>query len=107
LKYFEGGIPNNLDVSQPYLKVESSDVVIAPNGIFQGMQVAMPAADLKKAAASQGQVLFWGSAEYSDIFAPTKLHHISMCTILKPQPGPDGRTAIQPIPYRTDCNRND
>jgi hypothetical protein len=40
------------------MKVESSDVIVAPNGVFQGMQVSMSADDLKKARDGQGQILF-------------------------------------------------
>jgi hypothetical protein len=47
------------------------------------MQVSMLADDIKKARDGQGQILFWGTAEYSDVFEPKKLHHISICTMLK------------------------
>jgi hypothetical protein len=107
LKFFEGAIPNNLDVSKPYLKVESREVVIAPNSSFQGIQVGMPAEDLVKAKDGRGEILFWGSAEYSDIFQPKKIHHISMCVLLKPQQATGVKIGIQPIPYRPDCNQND
>lgn len=106
LKYFDGGIPNNLDVTKPYLPVESADVIVAPGSVFQGIQVAMPGEDLIKARDQHGQILFWGTAEYADIFEPKKIHHISMCTIIKPQPIGNGKLGVQPIPYRADCNSN-
>jgi hypothetical protein len=107
LKFFDGGIPENLDVSKPYLKVEAGDSIIAPNGVYQGLKVGMPAEDLQKAKDGHGQVLFWGSAEYSDIFNPKNLHHIRVCMILKPQEDQAGRITVQPIPYRPECNQND
>jgi hypothetical protein len=107
LKYFDGGIPNNLDVTKPYLNVESNNVIIAPNGTYQGIPVAMPASDMLKARDDHGQILFWGSADYTDIFEPKKVHHISMCTMLKPQKNSEGKIGVQTIPYRADCNHND
>jgi hypothetical protein len=55
-----------------------------------------------------GQILYWGVAEYADIFNPTIVHHIRFCNLLKPQTDPSGKvTAVQMFPYKSDCNKND
>jgi hypothetical protein len=106
VKYYEGGIPNNIDLSKPYLNVAVQDTIIGPNSTYQ-MQVGLPVEDLKKAQTGAGQVLFWGNAEYSDIFEPKKIHHVSMCTLILPHEGADKKVAFQIVPYQPDCNRSD
>lgn len=103
LKYFEGGIPSSLDISKPYLAIEPGDAVIGPNSPYQAIAVSIAIDDVRKARDDKGQILFWGHAQYSDIFDPKTVHHIYFCNVMKPQNTPDGKLSLVPIAYKTSC----
>jgi hypothetical protein len=87
--------------------MKQGETMIGPNRPYSGFAVSMPVDDVKKARDGKGQILYWGEAEYSDIFNQTTIHHLRYCTLLKPSTTPDGKLAIQPVPYQEQCNKND
>lgn len=114
IKYFDGAVPNNIDVNKPYLQVEIGNVVIGPNSPYQ-IGAAVPAEDVQKAIDKKGVILFWGFGQYSDIFDPPNIKPIHFCLLITPlvplqrQEGQGGQgdqrhIAFQPAPYRPDCN---
>lgn len=106
LKFFEGGIPSSLDVSKPYLAVEPGESVIGPNSPYQALGVSISVDDVKKAKDDKGQILFWGHAQYADVFEPKTLRNIYFCNLMKPQNTPDGKLSLVPITYKASCNYN-
>ena len=108
LKYFESGVPANLNLDRPYIERDlSSDTVIGPNSLYEGFSVAMPASDLKKAKDGGGQILWWGMAEWSDIFEPKKVRKIRYCRLLVAQNAQDGKLTLTNLPYQPTCNTSD
>lgn len=94
LKYFDGAIPNNLDLSKPYLDFKAGETVIGPNSPYSGFAVSIAADDVKKAKDGAGQILYWGEAEYSDIFNKAISHHLRYCTQLKVSTAANGKLQI-------------
>jgi hypothetical protein len=114
LKFFDGGIPSSLDLSKPYLEFKAGESTIGPNSLYAGFAVGMPAPDVRQAKDGKGKILYWGQAEYSDIFNPDVVHHVRYCQLLNPvdfaDPKHDAsskKIAFQVIPYKDSCNRND
>jgi len=109
--YFDGaGPPNNLDLTKPYDKIDTSDTVIGPNAVTGVGPATIFGNDVDRLLARQGIGLVWGYVEYADIFDPAKSHPIGFCLLVTPvQPNP----AVPPgglpplpslTPYRSDCN---
>jgi hypothetical protein len=107
LKFFEDGIPSSLDLTKPYLDYQAGETIIGPNSPYQGFGVSISGAELRKNLNGVGQILYWGTAEYADIFNPKIVHHIRYCNLIKPQTNSDGKIVVQTAPYKGECNRND
>lgn len=107
VKYFDDAIPNNLDLSKPYLDFKALDTIIGPNSPYSGLAVSIPIEDVKKAKDGKGQILYWSEGEFSDIFNPKTIHHIRFCSLLKPSTTTQGKLQIQFVPYQEQCNKSD
>src|SRR6185312_7621395 len=105
--HYFGTVPNNIDLTRPYDKVDNVEQVIAPNSFVQIGPVGIGGDDLEKALAADGFSLLWGHADYADIFSPATIHHISFCVALRPVHTSDGKTVLGVSPYRPDCNSSD
>src|ERR1700676_1116245 len=104
IKYFEGGVPNNLDLGKPYKPIDLGNSIIGPNSSYQLPPVGVPIADVQSVIDKKGEILLWGHGEYADIFDQTKIIAIKFCILINASVGPDGKTLLQAVPYRTDCN---
>ncbi len=105
IKYFPGEIPNNLDLSKPWMKIDPAEVVIGPNGVAQLSPITIEDDEAHKTLNKEGEVLIWGRAEFADIFQPTVMHPLSFCFLLIPAGTDDrGQITFTPRPYRNECN---
>lgn len=106
VKYFEGGVPNNLDLGKPYNAVDMSNQIIGPNSSYQLPPAGVPAADVDSALGNKGVILLWGVGDYSDIFDPATIHTFQFCSTVKPQADPTTKVvAFATLPFRPDCNK--
>jgi hypothetical protein len=106
--YFDKSVPNSMDLSKPWTKVDVADIVIGPNNSAVLAAVGMSPEDAGKALKKEGPILQWGYAEYADIFEPEKTHTIHFCYLMQPRStSNEPATGFQPVPYQNDCNRND
>jgi hypothetical protein len=104
LHYFDGDIPNNIDFSKPWSKVDAADTVIGPNSSYP-LVTAISADDVAKASAGSGKIALWGHAEYSDVFEPKVSQPIRLCYLLNATMSPNSPDIVLlPVPYRNDCN---
>jgi hypothetical protein len=107
LHYFEKEVPNSHDFSKPWNKVDLSYTVIGPNGVAPIPAVAVTQEEVLKTFEQKGVIVWWGHAEYSDIFQPEVLHPISFCLLVTPtNKTTNGQILLQSSPYRADCNRS-
>jgi hypothetical protein len=106
IKYFDGGVPNNQDLTKPFSKINPSNTIIGQNGIYPMQPVDITAEEQGKIIAKQGVGLLWGHADFADIFNPATIHPISFCYLLNPIQATNGQIVLQPIPYRPECNSN-
>jgi hypothetical protein len=86
VKFFESGIPNNIDLTKPAVHLDVTYSVIGPNSPLQ-VGVALSEDEAEKFANKNitGTALLWGEAEYSDIFDPHTVHKIRVCkTVTRP-----------------------
>jgi hypothetical protein len=106
--YFEGGVPNNLDLTKPREKVDVAEGVVAPNGSVSLVPVSVTGEQGTRALKKDGTILQWGYGEYADIFEPEKLHGVRFCYVMEPAGTPAGpSTGFSPVPFRNDCNGNE
>jgi hypothetical protein len=115
VKYFDGSVPNNLDLTKPFNPLDQSTInaVIGPQTSFPLPPVGVSADDVDKVVNKKGVVLLWGMTGYSDLFEPNHLHREQFCLLIepvlgadnKPVPGPTGGIALQSVSLRPDCNK--
>jgi hypothetical protein len=122
VKYFEGGVPNNLDLTRPGDQIDITPSVIGPNSVATiGVSMSPKDAEEFSDKNNNGVALLWGKLEYSDIFDPKVIHTIQVCyTVGRPFPSPDQSPNVQSVPvqgsqgsgpplpltpYRADCNK--
>jgi hypothetical protein len=106
IHYFEGNVPNNVDFSKPFSNLDLSDAVIGPNSQYQLSAITISQETAEKAMKKEGSILYWGEAEYSDIFTPTTTHNLAFCLSITPTANTtNGQVALTLNPYRNDCNR--
>jgi hypothetical protein len=104
LKYFDGDVPNNLDLSKPFSKVLLQDTIIGPNGVVP-VPITLPVEDAIKAKNKQGIVIIWGHADWADIYDLGDIKSINFCLKLVPvSSNGDNGIIFQPQPYKPECN---
>ena len=89
--YFPDKIPNNIDLTKPFEKVQLSDSVIGPNSPYPFAPVTLKGEEIDKVLNGEGVALIWGRVDWSDIFEPNKQQTISFCRLLKPARTTDGK----------------
>jgi len=104
VQYFDGDVPNNLDLSKPYIKIPAEDTIVGPNGISI-IAVTLPVDDAIKAKNKQGVVIIWGHVDWADIYNPSDIKSIRFCLKLVPvSSNGDNGIIFQPQPYKPECN---
>ena len=106
VQYFEKEVPNNLDFSKSYTKIEVQDQVLPAAGITNLETVALSAEYIDKIVHQNGVGLVWGHSDWADIFEPSDGHVINFCFKLEPIALPDGKTFVKPIIYKPECNNS-
>jgi hypothetical protein len=107
IQFFEGDVPNNVDLTKPRLKIDTADTVIGPNSIYQLAPITFTANEVDRADKKESTLLMWGRAQWSDVFEPSVSHDISVCIVFTPtSKTTNGQVALQAVPYRTDCQFN-
>ncbi len=100
--YFDKEVPNSMDFSKPYSKLDFHDTIVAP-GAPSVISVGIQKSDVDRALAKQGIIIMWGQATYSDIFNLEISHTVSFCynvnvSLLNEQYN------FKPSPFKPECN---
>lgn len=106
IHYFDNEVPNNLDLTKPWSKFEPTSTILGGNSVSQMQPVTITANEADKVRQKQGVALIWGHADYADIFQPNKIHLIDFCLTLESITTIDGKSVLQPVPYKPECNIN-
>jgi hypothetical protein len=104
VQYFDGQVPNNVDLSKPVQKVDVAQSAIGPGAILPLAPVTVTEDQAEKAIAKKGVILLWGAAEYADVFDAKHSRHITYCYVMNAVPAVDGSEQLVPSPYLNDCN---
>jgi hypothetical protein len=105
VQYFEHDIPDNIDLTKQLTKVDPwNGAVINANSIFPMSPITISAEYINKVFRKEGVVAVWGHAEYADIFDPQIIKPINFCFRSEVATLVNGKTVIQMVPYKTECN---
>lgn len=106
VRYFEKEIPNNIDLSKPYEKIETKNQLLPAGSISSFEMVSLGAEYVDKIVNQAGIGLIWGHADWADIFSPSDEHFIDFCFKLEPLTLQDGKKIVKPISYKQECNNS-
>jgi hypothetical protein len=104
VKYFDGDIPNSLDLTKPWFKIDLVESVIGANSTGAIQPVTLNPEEASNVSDKKGAVLIWGQATYVDIFQPENAHLISYCYKLISVQSTEGKLVLQPVAYKPECN---
>jgi hypothetical protein len=105
LHYFDGNIPDSLDLSKPWTHIDARTLSLGAGAVTLLAPSTITEDEAEKANKKLGRVLLWGSYEYADIFNPGIVYPVSFCFVMEPTPTIDGGFTFSPVPYRDDCNK--
>lgn len=122
-RYFDGGVPNNIDLTKPGDALDIPDNVIGPNATVPVEPMGLSVDDVQRALNKTGAILVWGKAEWADVFTPSVTHEISYCYLVSPvrvmvtpttakpasvasqRPVQVPQIQIQFVKYKNECNQ--
>ena len=102
IHYFEKELPNGIDLTKPYDKVDLRDVIVGP-GAPSPIAVFTTKKDVDAAVARQGVLVIWGLANYNDVFSPDQNHVVSFCYNVNVS-SLNGQYIFNSSPLRAECN---
>jgi hypothetical protein len=104
--FFEGKVPNSQDFSKSWDKFGVPNIIIPAGSTAQAGPVILSADDAFRAYRGQGTIVIWGDIDWSDIFNPDDLRHISFCLWFKPLSTDNGEhiNNWEITNFRQDCN---
>jgi hypothetical protein len=100
-----------VDFSKPRVQFKEGElkrISIGPGGKAGLPQTGVTVADVDKALKTQGRLVWWGRAEYSDIFKEARIHPVAFCYQIAPSLNGNPPILNWAItPFLQDCNFSD